>query len=134
MVDELVKLPSKRSQIIAKAYGSEFGRGDLVIQSLSEVLEDFPTISAYLYSVTDDLIDAATDLQQRFPGRVEFWSRRNPLSRSEISQLFQNSRIYTSLRFALMLYFSRGHFRSFEICQSLRLTDFILNTVSLFTF
>ena len=94
MVDEEVKLPSKRSQIIAKAYGGEFGRGDLVIESLSEVLEEFPTIFAYLYSVTDDLIDAATHLKHKFPGRVEFWSRRNPLSRSEISQLFQNSRIY----------------------------------------
>ena len=94
LVAEVVKLPSKRSQIIAKAYGGEFGRGDLVIESLSEVLTDFPSITAYLYSVTDDLIDAATHLKQKFPGRVDFWSRRNPLSRIEISQLFQESRVY----------------------------------------
>jgi hypothetical protein len=88
------ELPSKRSRIIAKAYGGEFGRGDLVIESLSVVLVEHPGISAYLYSVTDDLVDAAANLKQKFPDRVEFRNRRNPLSRNEISQLFKSSRVY----------------------------------------
>jgi glycosyltransferase involved in cell wall biosynthesis len=94
MGEEIAEMPSGRSQIIAKAYGGEFGRGDLVIESLSEVLADYPNVSAYLYSVTDDLIDAAIQLKMKFPGRIEFRNRRNPLSRNEISQLFQNSRVY----------------------------------------
>jgi hypothetical protein len=91
---EVYELPSERSRIVAKAYGGQFGRGDLVIESLSEVLVEHPAISAYLYSVTDDLIDAATHLKLKFPDRIEFRNRRDPLSRNEISQLFKSSRVY----------------------------------------
>lgn len=94
MGGEVAKLPSKRFHIIAKAYGGEFGRGDLVIESLSEVLEGYPNISAFLYSVTDELIESATQLKLKFPGRIDFRNRRNPLTRIEISHLFKNSRVY----------------------------------------
>jgi glycosyltransferase involved in cell wall biosynthesis len=44
--------------------------------------------------VTDDLLKEVIDLTQQFPGRVEFSSRKNPLSQSEMNELFKRSRTY----------------------------------------
>jgi glycosyltransferase involved in cell wall biosynthesis len=79
---------------VAKAYGGEFGRGDLIITALRNVFATIPGYSAYLYSVTDDLIEQVEGLVQEFPGRVSYSSRKNPLTRSEMKSLFRRSRVY----------------------------------------
>jgi glycosyltransferase involved in cell wall biosynthesis len=85
---------SSRSNIVAKAYGGDFGRGDLIIQSLNSILISYPEVTTYLYSVTDDLLTSAENLKSQFPGRVSFSARRNPLSRAQMQELFLQSRIY----------------------------------------
>lgn len=85
---------SERTKIVAKAYGGDFGRGDLVIEALSHILHKFTGTEAFLYSVTDDLIQAAEHLKSEFPGRVEYSGQRSPLSRHQMSELFLQSRVY----------------------------------------
>ena len=85
---------SSRVNVVAKAYGGEFGRGDLIITALRNVFTAIPGYTAFLYSVTDDLIERVEGLVKEFPGRVSYSSRKNPLTRSEMKSLFRRSRVY----------------------------------------
>lgn len=85
---------STRTNIVAKTYGGDFGRGDLVIESLHLVLNKFSDITTFLYSVTDDLIEKAEVLKEKYPGRVGYSDRRSPLSRNQMRELFLKSRVY----------------------------------------
>lgn len=85
---------SLRTNIVAKAYGGDFGRGDITIQSIRKVFRQVSSYTAFLYSVTDDLIDEVELLVREFPGRVHYSSRRRPLSYSQMKELFSRSRVY----------------------------------------
>lgn len=85
---------STRTNVAAKAYGGQFGRGDLVIESIRSAFNRVPHFTAFLYSVTDDLLKEVVELTQQFPGRIEFSSRKSPLSQAEMNDLFSRSRIY----------------------------------------
>ena len=87
-------LTSTRTSIVAKAYGGDFGRGDLVVESLSQILHRFNNATVFLYSVTDDLIEMVEQLGVRFPDRVQYSGRRSTLSRSQMRELFLKSRVY----------------------------------------
>lgn len=87
-------LASERTNIVAKTYGGDFGRGDLVIESLHLVLSRFSEVTAFLYSVTDDLVEKADELKKQYPGRVDYSGRRSPLSRNQMRELFLKSRVY----------------------------------------
>ena len=85
---------SSRLNIVAKAYGGEFGRGDLIIAALRNAFTIIPGYTAFLYSVTDDLIEQVESLVEEFPGRISYSSRKNPLTRAEMQSLFRRSRVY----------------------------------------
>jgi hypothetical protein len=85
---------SSRLNVVAKAYGGEFGRGDLIIAALRNAFSVIPGYTSFLYSVTDDLIEQVERLVQEFPGRVSYSSRKNPLTRLEMKSLFRRSRVY----------------------------------------
>jgi glycosyltransferase involved in cell wall biosynthesis len=85
---------SSRVNVVAKAYGGEFGRGDLIISALRNAFTAIPGYTAFLYSVTDDLIEQVEGLVQEFPRRVTYSSRKNPLTRAEMKGLFRRSRVY----------------------------------------
>jgi glycosyltransferase involved in cell wall biosynthesis len=87
-------LSSSRKNIVAKAYGGDFGRGDIITSSLEKVLKTNRDVTTFLYSVTDDIEEMVKDLQAKYPGRVDYSHRRNPLSRAQMNDLFLRSRIY----------------------------------------
>jgi len=90
----LLNKTSTRTAIIAKAYGGQFGRGDLILEALHEVLGSNPNVTVFLYSVTDDLVTTVEDLRIQYPSRVKYASVRNKLGHSELLNIFVNSRIY----------------------------------------
>ena len=87
-------LASTRTNIVAKAYGGDFGRGDLVVKSLSQILHRFSHTTVFLYSVTDDLVEMAEQLKAQFPERVRYSGRRSSLSPDQMRKLFLESRVY----------------------------------------
>ena len=87
-------LTSERKTIVAKAYGGVFGQGELIISALARLLVDQTTCDVFLYSVTDDLIQSVNELSQQFPGRIRSSSRKQPLSRIEMRDLFLGARVY----------------------------------------
>jgi glycosyltransferase involved in cell wall biosynthesis len=88
--------PDVRSGIVCKAYGGQFGRGDLLLTVLEEFLALEPNIPVFLYSVTEDLLNSVNELVAKFPN-VKFSEQRNKLSHNELLMIFRSSRIYIGL-------------------------------------
>ena len=85
---------SERKNIVVKAYGGTFGRGALAIEAVSKALLEYRDLTAYFYSVTEDLIDSVEDIAKTFGSRVGFSTTKNPISHTELSKIFEKSRIY----------------------------------------
>ncbi len=85
---------SLRNNIVVKTYGGTFGRGDLAIGAVAKVLEENAEVTAYFYSVTEDLLSEILDLKSKLGGRVNFSTLKKPISEHELSDIFANSRIY----------------------------------------
>jgi hypothetical protein len=85
---------SDRNQIIVKCYGGRFGLGAMVIQALHVVLGRFHEYQVFLYSVTEDLLQEAQLLSDKFSDRVRIRIHSNPLPREQLIREFANSRVY----------------------------------------
>ena len=83
--------------ILVKCYGGTFGLGNVAIELLDRFLQVESSSEVFLYSVTQDLVEAVWNLQTRFPTRVSFSTVSNPLSYEKLRTLFQESIIYLGL-------------------------------------
>jgi hypothetical protein len=85
---------STRKNIVVKTYGGTFGRGDLAIEAVSKILEEHYELTAYFYSVTDDLLSQVLELESKFGSRVNYSTLRKPISHRQLEDIFAMSRIY----------------------------------------
>ena len=85
---------SERNGIVIKSYGGRFGRGNLAIEAISDILPTNPKISVYFYSVTKDLEESVSKLKHAYPDRVDFSTLSRPLTHENLRKIFLNSRIY----------------------------------------
>lgn len=83
-----------KSQVIVKCYGETFGLGGILISVMDQFLNTRQDASALLFSVTDDLLSDAKNLEKKFPNRVRISSIRNSMSSSKIAEEYQQSRVY----------------------------------------
>jgi len=88
--------PDARDGIVCKAYGGQFGRGDLLLRVLEEFLALAPNTPVFLYSVTEDLLDSVNVLVTKFPN-VKFSEQRDKLSHNELLRIFRSARVYIGL-------------------------------------
>ena len=92
----MLPLPNERDLIICKAYGGQFGRGDLLIEVLEEFLINFPSTPVFLYSVTDDLLGVVSKLASKFPN-VRFSDQNHKLAHPALLEQFRSAQIYIGL-------------------------------------
>jgi hypothetical protein len=85
---------STRKNIVVKTYGGTFGRGGLAIEAVGKVLETHSGLTAYFYSVTEDLLSKVLKLKSKFGVRVNFSTLKKPISHAQLEDIFANSRIY----------------------------------------
>jgi glycosyltransferase involved in cell wall biosynthesis len=85
---------SERNGIVVKSYGGRFGRGNLAIEAISDILPTNPKISVYFYSVTKDLEESVSKMKHAYPDRVDFSTLSRPLTHEKLREIFLNSRIY----------------------------------------
>lgn len=88
------KLTSTRKLVLVKAYGGYFGRAKLVIELVPQILDAFPDLSFYFYSVTPDLESLVNGLCRNYPGKIEFSTVSKPLTYSALQSLFDEARVY----------------------------------------
>jgi glycosyltransferase involved in cell wall biosynthesis len=85
---------SSRRLIIVKGYGGLFGRVQIVLQILNEILPSFSQYSVFIYSVTNDVESLVKNLQLKYPERVEYSTLDYPLKFRDLQSKFSNSRVY----------------------------------------
>jgi hypothetical protein len=85
---------SERRQIIVKCYGGQFGRGGLILQALNDILVSFSSYHVLLYSVTDDLLNSAQVLSEKFPERIRIATQSRPIPHQKLIEEFAKSRVY----------------------------------------
>jgi glycosyltransferase involved in cell wall biosynthesis len=86
--------PEDRTQIIIKGYGGEFGLAGIVLDITPYVLENYPWVSMFFYSVTPDLQDRVLNLVKSYGSRVRMQTINRKISHHEMQKEFQRSRIY----------------------------------------
>jgi hypothetical protein len=85
---------SLRNNIVVKTYGGIFGRGSLAIGAVAKILKEYSHLTAYFYSVTEDLLGQMLELKAKYGDRVNFSTLKNPISHTDLEEIFSNSRIY----------------------------------------
>ena len=85
---------SSRKNIIVKTYGGTFGRGGLAIEAVSKAMRENQNLTAYFYSVTDDLLDQVLVIKSIFKSRINYSVLEKPISHEELSEIFSRSRVY----------------------------------------
>jgi hypothetical protein len=88
------QITSLRKQIIVKSYGGRFGRGQVAITALKEILAEFDDYTVFFYSVTTDLLSYVEELALRFQGKVSFSLHSEPVNQEVLMKKFLESRIY----------------------------------------
>jgi hypothetical protein len=87
-------LTSSRNNIVVKTYGGTFGRGGLAIEAVTKVMEMDKKLTAYFYSVTDDLIDQVVAIKKVFKNRIDYSTIKKPISHKQLEEIFKVSKIY----------------------------------------
>ena len=85
---------SLRNNIVVKSYGGTFGRGGLAIEAVTKVLEENPELTAYFYSVTDDLLAQIVEVEAKYGDRVKYSTLKKPISHAKLQNIFSSSKIY----------------------------------------
>jgi glycosyltransferase involved in cell wall biosynthesis len=96
-LEEIVRarsITSSRTLILVKGYGGYFGRVQLVLKSLLQILDESPKYSVFFYSVTDDVVELVKDLKGKFDARVDFSTVQKPISSVTLLDLFSKARVY----------------------------------------
>jgi glycosyltransferase involved in cell wall biosynthesis len=96
-LEEIVRarsITSSRTLILVKGYGGYFGRVQLVLKSLLQILDESPQYSVFFYSVTDDVVELVKELKGKFDARVDFSTVQKPISNVTLLELFSKARVY----------------------------------------
>ena len=86
--------PSDRNNIVVKTYGGVFGRGGLAIDAVAEAMRENSNLTAYFYSVTDDLLEQVLEIKKAFKGRINYSTLKKPISHEQLEEIFGISKIY----------------------------------------
>jgi glycosyltransferase involved in cell wall biosynthesis len=85
---------SSRSNIVVKSYGGTFGRGELAIEAVAKIMMENRELTAFFFSVTDDLLSKVEAIKNIFKTRVSYSTLKNPISHKKLEDIFSKSRIY----------------------------------------
>lgn len=87
-------LTSDRTLIVCKGYGGKFGRADLSIPAIENILRKYSIFKVFFYSVTKDVEERIIDLAKKYEGRVDYSVVSKPISHNLLMQLFKEARVY----------------------------------------
>jgi glycosyltransferase involved in cell wall biosynthesis len=93
-VDMTFSPPSESTQILVKGYGGLFGRADLPINLIPEVIQRFPKFSFFIYSVTPDSFDLIMNLPRSVRDQIRVSRVGSGLTHEEMQAEFRKSRLY----------------------------------------
>ena len=94
-VFEISQVPViERQEIFLKGYGGEFGLPDVLLAVSEKILLEYPEYIINIVSVTPDVLQRVITLERNFPGRVNYWSTRQPIPHKQVLEMLGRSLIY----------------------------------------
>jgi len=93
-INSYKNLASERNLILCKGYGGIFGQAQLAIPAIDASLARFNNLTAFFYSVTDDIESSVISLKRKYANRVDYSTVTNSLSREKLLNLFSKARVY----------------------------------------
>ena len=94
-VFETTKVPIlQRNELFLKGYGGEFGLPEVMLAVSEKILLDYPGYIINIVSVTPDVLPKVMSLKKSFPGRVNYWTTRRPISHQQVLEMLGRSLIY----------------------------------------
>ena len=84
----------KRDLVVVKTYGGLFGRGDLAIQAVNQLLNVNNSFDIFFYSVGKENLQAVEKLRAQFPSRIEFSTVSKTIPHDKLMKLFKQAKIY----------------------------------------
>ena len=85
---------SKRSQVLIKGYGGQFGRAELAISLIPAISKRFPDITFHVYSATKDTVAMVKSNPLEIQQKIRISTVEKKLSHGEMLKEFSRSRIY----------------------------------------
>ena len=79
---------------MCKGYGGIFGQAQLAIPAIDAALAKFNHLTAFFYSVTDDIENSVISLKKKYTNRVDYSTVTNSLGREKLLNLFSKARVY----------------------------------------
>ena len=86
--------PSDRKQIMIKGYGGRFGRADIPISLIPQIVAIHPNSVFFIYSVTDDVLELINRLPSDVKKLIKISTVRDRMNRVDFLREFGKSRIY----------------------------------------
>ena len=87
-------IPSDRKQVLIKGYGNTFGRAEMAVKLIPELLKKYPWLNFHFYSVTEDTHQLLNGLPKDILSLLKITTVKNRLSHAEMIAEFRKSRIY----------------------------------------
>ena len=84
----------KQDLVVVKTYGGLFGRGDLAIQAVGQLLNVNDSYQFFFYSVGRENLEAVKNLRDQFPFRVQYSTVSKNISHESLMELFKKAKIY----------------------------------------
>ena len=88
---------SKRDLLLVKGYGGSFGQANLAISAINCVLNDFPQLKIFYYSVTKDVEPLIIAQKKILMNDINYSLVDSPLPYEKILSFFQNAKIYLGI-------------------------------------
>jgi hypothetical protein len=85
---------SDRNLILCKGYGGKFGRLDISICAIENILKKYPSFNVFFYSVTKDVEKQVTHLARKYHSRVSYVTISKSISHELLLKKFAEARVY----------------------------------------
>jgi hypothetical protein len=85
---------SERKQIMIKGYGGRFGRADIPVNLIPQMVASFPNSVFFIYSVTDDVLELINRLPREIKKLIRISTVKDRMLRDDFLLEFGKSRIY----------------------------------------
>jgi glycosyltransferase involved in cell wall biosynthesis len=82
---------NKRNTVYIKGYGGKFGLGAISLKVAGRILDIYPNIEVVVVSLTSDLKEAASELQDQHKNRIHIHGIGDGISREQVLSILRKS-------------------------------------------
>jgi glycosyltransferase involved in cell wall biosynthesis len=85
---------AKENLVVVKSYGGLFGRGDLAIRAVEQLLRVNDSYQVFFYSVGQENLELVKKLCVQYPLRIQYSTVSKSISHENLMKIFTKAKIY----------------------------------------